>query len=115
MAWRIAAVAEIAFGGDECRVEMMLPDPVHHHAGGKWVLLVHDGAGQIEPSAASLEDGRIFSGYEREKMTVHFVAGRIGVSAFENSGISLLGAVFQDQRIPRGAGCRDFPFLDCRL
>ena len=44
--------AEVAGGGDQPPAEVVLPDPVDHHARGQRVVGTRDRAGQLEPAAA---------------------------------------------------------------
>ena len=48
----IAHLAEVAGRAHDARAEVMLPDPIHHHARGQRILRDGDRFGQFQPAAA---------------------------------------------------------------
>ena len=85
--------------------EMMLPDPIHHHARGERVLRAGDGAGQFEPSAAVLETVRRF-GPEITPRNWRGISSpsRDGLPRLNTRGFGSDSRVDEDQRGGRAQG-----------
>ena len=70
MRWLLAVEPEVIGRADQPAAEMMLPEPIHVHAGGERVAGVGDPLGQLEPAVGGFR-----------------VAGRRSGSADRGAGI----------------------------
>ena len=94
MRWQHAICAKIARRRDDAPAEMMLPDAVHHHAGGERIVGLTEPARQAQPAVrfsmsltGSLSIGRQFrrnAGNLRQARRLHNFQRLHHVAAFEN-------------------------------
>ena len=58
MGWGFSKFPEVIRGTDESATEMVVPDPIDHHAGRQWVFVRGDGIGKFQSTASLGECGR---------------------------------------------------------
>ena len=103
---RGGAYPEVARRLDERLAEDLVPNPIHHHAGGQGVGRTRDGFGQF-PSAAALREG--LPGAAREQLQVltrDGLAGASRVAAEEDGAVYRIRFVDHDHRPWRALGVR---------
>ena len=70
----------------------MLPDPIHHDAGGEWIARIDDGLREFEPAAA-FREGRLVA-EEAQELTWDGITFGEWVAASEDAWGAGQGAVF---------------------
>ena len=94
---RLGAQTEIARRLHEPPAEMMLPNPIHHHARGQRIRTARHGFRQFEPATPLLEWGVVASTQHFGHPARHFVARTRRTPPPENTGIGLGSPVHEHE------------------
>src|SRR5437867_4191950 len=83
----LAAHSEVVGRADEAAAEMILPDAVDHHAGGKWVVWPGEPASEFEPAAALGAFGQCAAAEGSDETTRCFLTGPVRLAAHLESRV----------------------------
>ena len=95
-----ALFAEVTRCADESASEVVLPEAIHHDAGGEGIAWVGDGLGEFE-SATALGEGGLFA-KGAQKLPGDFVSAVEGITPEKNAWCAGQGTIKQDGRV---CGC----------
>ena len=99
MAGRAALLAEVARSADEAAAEMVLPDAIHHDAGGEWIARVDDGLRELQSATAFRE--WLLRTEEAQKLAWDSIAFGEWIAAIEDAWGAGQRTIDQNRRVRR--------------
>ena len=92
MRGRAALLAEVARGADEPFAEVVLPEAIHHDAGGERIARIDDGLREFETAAA--DEKGLLRAEEAQKLSRHGFGLRQWIATSEDARCDGLRTVF---------------------